>query len=108
MYYDPRQEPNCQHMTKNQSLDTLSLWGKSFDSRKEMLLLRLSANEDCCMSSYPVLPRKTGALSRSSGGYINRGCIQYSVQNTSTPEYGHSIRMLAAVIHGETYHVSIP
>lgn len=41
-----------------------------------LLLLRLSANEDCCMSSYPVLPRKTGALSRSSRGYFNRDCIQ--------------------------------
>lgn len=38
MYYDPRQELNCQHMTQNQSLDTLSLWGKSFDSRKEQIV----------------------------------------------------------------------
>lgn len=37
MYYDPRQELNCQHMTKNESLDTLSLWGKSIDYRKEQI-----------------------------------------------------------------------
>lgn len=44
-----------------------------------MHLLGLRANGDCCMSSYPVLPRKTGALSRSPAGILTEAAYRKQV-----------------------------
>jgi len=61
-----------------------------------MHLLGLRANGDCCMSSYPVLPRKTGALSRSPAGILTEAAYRKQVWTLSW--------RTRAVIHGGTYH----